>query len=127
MVSDVGLSLLSDDDISEEECEGLRQQVKNGLLEKPTVVEFEQKARSLHEDIMKHWIEMELVRLQKLVDFANIKGWRREVDEYLEQRELLKKPEEQERLLKKLPTIISEDLTQSDQDSKNKLEVNEGG
>ncbi|XP_021901265.1 uncharacterized protein At5g08430-like isoform X2 [Carica papaya] len=103
MVSDVGLSLLSDDDISEEECEGLRQQVKNGLLEKPTVVEFEQKARSLHEDIMKH------------------------VDEYLEQRELLKKPEEQERLLKKLPTIISEDLTQSDQDSKNKLEVNEGG
>lgn len=78
MVSDVGLSLLSDDDISEEECEGLRQQVKNGLLEKPTVVEFEQKARSLHEDIMKHWIEMELVRLQKLVDFANIKGWRRE-------------------------------------------------
>ncbi|CAL5379985.1 unnamed protein product [Camellia sinensis] len=37
-----------------EECEDLREKVKGGLLKKPTIVDLEQKARSLHEDITKH-------------------------------------------------------------------------
>ncbi|KAK3015445.1 hypothetical protein RJ639_007777 [Escallonia herrerae] len=37
-----------------EECEDLRQRVKAGLANRPTVVELEQKARILHEDITKH-------------------------------------------------------------------------
>ncbi|RVW44324.1 hypothetical protein CK203_070942 [Vitis vinifera] len=41
-------------------------------------VEFEEKARSLHEDITKHWIKKELSRLQNLIDRANEKGCRSE-------------------------------------------------
>nr|XP_023928281.1 uncharacterized protein At5g08430-like [Quercus suber] len=82
--------------------------VENGLLKKPTVVELEQKARSLHEDITKHWIEMELVKLQKCIDRANEKGWRAELFQYLDKIELLKKPSEQERLLKQEPKVIAE-------------------
>ncbi|KAL6176522.1 hypothetical protein ACLB2K_053155 [Fragaria x ananassa] len=62
----------------------------------------------LHEDIIKHWIPKELVRLQNRVDYANEKGLRRELDEYLEQRERLKKPSEQERLLTQSPKVIPE-------------------
>ncbi|XP_062030130.1 uncharacterized protein At5g08430-like isoform X2 [Rosa rugosa] len=106
--NDIPLSLLSDSNFSQEECEDLCQNVANGYLKKPTVVEFEKKARELHQDITKHWIEKELVRLQNCVDWANEKGWRRELDEYLDQRELLKKPSEQERLLKQMPEVIAE-------------------
>ncbi|KAM7482042.1 hypothetical protein LguiB_006625 [Lonicera macranthoides] len=79
----------------QEECEDLRLKVKLGLLKKITVVstlevkiqgcrddqitnELEQKARSLHEDLTKHWIARELLLLQNLIDRANEKGWRRE-------------------------------------------------
>ncbi|KAG5525214.1 hypothetical protein RHGRI_031779 [Rhododendron griersonianum] len=42
---------------SPEECEDLRQKVKDGLLRKLTIVELEHKAKSLHEDITNHvWI-----------------------------------------------------------------------
>ncbi|KAL5789343.1 hypothetical protein ACOSQ2_004231 [Xanthoceras sorbifolium] len=78
MVKDVAITKLQDDDFSEEECEDLRQRVENGLLKRPTVVELEQKARSLHEDITKHWIGREIFSLQNRVDRANEKGWRRE-------------------------------------------------
>ncbi|KAK7333051.1 hypothetical protein VNO80_29811 [Phaseolus coccineus] len=74
----VPISKISDDDFSEEECQDLYQRMKNGLLKQPTVLELEQKARSLHEDIMKHWIPRKLVLLQNCIDHANEKGWRRE-------------------------------------------------
>ncbi|KAM1734843.1 hypothetical protein ACFX11_020262 [Malus domestica] len=64
-------------DISDE-CKELQKNVANGLLRKPTVVELEQKAQLLHDDIAKHWIERELVRLQNCIDRANEKGRRRE-------------------------------------------------
>ncbi|GAB2229087.1 hypothetical protein Droror1_Dr00023222 [Drosera rotundifolia] len=73
---DIPISMLSNDDFSEEECEDLRQRIKNGFLEKLTVVELEKKARSLHEDITKHWIAKELVLLKHRIDLANEKGWR---------------------------------------------------
>ncbi|CAB4267576.1 unnamed protein product [Prunus armeniaca] len=75
---DIPIFMLSDVDFTEDECEDLRQNVTNGMLRKPTVVELQQKARDLHEDITKHRIERELVRLQKYIDRANEKGWRRE-------------------------------------------------
>ncbi|XP_031286855.1 uncharacterized protein At5g08430-like [Pistacia vera] len=77
-VKELSISKLSDDDFHEDECEDLRQRVINGLLKRPTVVELDRKARSLHEDITKHWITRELVSLQKRIDRANEKGWRRE-------------------------------------------------
>nr|CAD1818241.1 unnamed protein product [Ananas comosus var. bracteatus] len=73
MVKDVQISMLSDDDFEEEECEDLRQLVKEGLLERPTVGQLEEKAKSVHADIISHWIDRELVRLQRLIDQANEK------------------------------------------------------
>ncbi|WRX16036.1 SWIB/MDM2 domain - like 7 [Theobroma cacao] len=78
MVNDVPVCKLSDDDFTEEECEDLYQRMRSRRLERPTVVELEQKARSLHKDITKHWIMRELVLLQNQINRANEKGWRRE-------------------------------------------------
>ncbi|GAV84473.1 Plus-3 domain-containing protein [Cephalotus follicularis] len=108
MLTDICIRMLSDDDISEDEIVDLQQKVKEGLIKRPTVVELEQKALRLHEDVTKHWIERELVRLQKLIDFVNEKGWRRELDEYLDKLELLKKESEQQRLLQQLPDVTAD-------------------
>ncbi|XP_020878142.1 uncharacterized protein At5g08430 isoform X2 [Arabidopsis lyrata subsp. lyrata] len=109
-VKDVSISVLSDDNFSQEECEDLHQRIKNGLLKKPTIVEMEEKARSLHEDQTKHWLGREIVLLKRLIDRANEKGWRGELSEYLEKRELLQNPEEQSRLLREVPEVIGEDI-----------------
>ncbi|CAN4108133.1 unnamed protein product [Withania somnifera] len=78
MTRDVSLAMLSDDEFSKEECNDLREKVTAGLLKKLTIVELEQKAKILHEDITKHRIARELELLQKLIDRANEKGWRHE-------------------------------------------------
>ncbi|KAK7290283.1 hypothetical protein RIF29_04586 [Crotalaria pallida] len=54
MQKDVPICKISDDDFSEEECQDLYQRMRNGLLKQPTILELEQKARSLHEDIIQH-------------------------------------------------------------------------
>ncbi|KAF8050912.1 hypothetical protein N665_1857s0015 [Sinapis alba] len=87
----------------------------SGLLRQPTLVEMKQKAKVLHEDITKHWITRQLIILQKRINCANEKGWRKELEEYLEERELLQKPSEQERLLRQTPKII-EELIEIEQD-----------
>ncbi|CAH2073527.1 unnamed protein product [Thlaspi arvense] len=87
-MKDVSISMLSDDNFSQEECEDLHQRVKNGSLKKPTIVEMEEKARSLHEDQTKHFT----------------------LSEYLEKRELLQSTEEQSRLLREVPEVIGEEL-----------------
>ncbi|XP_020869738.1 uncharacterized protein At5g08430 isoform X2 [Arabidopsis lyrata subsp. lyrata] len=110
MASGISISKLDDSDISEEEIKDLKQKVMNGLLRQPTVVEMEQKAKALHVDITKHWIARQLIILQKRINRANEKGWRRELEEYLEQRELLEKTSEQERLLKETPRIIEDSI-----------------
>ncbi|XP_073309847.1 zinc finger CCCH domain-containing protein 19-like isoform X2 [Primulina huaijiensis] len=69
-------------------------------------VELEQKARILHRDITKHWINKELSLLQKLIDRANEKGWRRQLFEYLEKKKRLQTPSEQEQLLENVAVVI---------------------
>ncbi|GMP63178.1 hypothetical protein CsSME_00024974 [Camellia sinensis var. sinensis] len=108
MSKDIHINMLSEDNFSEEECEDLKQKVKAGLLKRPTMVELEQKAKTLHEDITKHWIAKELALLQNLIDRANEKGWRAELFEYLERRQLLQKPSEQLRLLQKVPRALAD-------------------
>lgn len=110
MMKDINISMLSDYDFSKEECEDLCQRVKDGLLKRPTVVEFEQKAQLLHEDITKHWIPRELTYLQNLIDRANEKGWRKELHEYMDRRELLQKPSEQSKLLTTVPKVTPDAL-----------------
>ncbi|KAL8512405.1 hypothetical protein ACS0TY_018768 [Phlomoides rotata] len=78
MPKEISINLLSDGDFSEEECEELRQKMVAGQLKRPTVGYLQQKAKILHEDITKHWINRELALLQRLIDRANEKGWRHE-------------------------------------------------
>ncbi|XVF02679.1 hypothetical protein REPUB_Repub04eG0195200 [Reevesia pubescens] len=124
-VKDVSISMLSDDNFSQEECEDLLQRVKRGLLKRPTVVELEAKARILHADITKHWLATELTLLGKLIDRANDKGWRREMFEYMEKRELLQTPDEQSRLLLEVPNVIGDEieLETAPQDDKHENEL----
>uniref|UniRef100_A0A0D9WGN5 Uncharacterized protein n=1 Tax=Leersia perrieri TaxID=77586 RepID=A0A0D9WGN5_9ORYZ len=78
MWSDVKISVLSDEDFEEEECEDLRLLSQKEPSKRQTVAEFEEKARSVHADITNHWINRELRRLDKLIEMANEKGWRGE-------------------------------------------------
>ncbi|XVF68293.1 hypothetical protein PTKIN_Ptkin10aG0193500 [Pterospermum kingtungense] len=54
MVKDIPVCELSDDDFTEEEIEDLNWRMRTRRLERPTAVDLELKARSLHEDITKH-------------------------------------------------------------------------
>ncbi|PUZ65928.1 hypothetical protein GQ55_3G265200 [Panicum hallii var. hallii] len=105
---DVNISVLSDEDFDEEECEDLRLQAQNESFERYTVGDLEDKARSLRRDIMSHWINKELQRLDRLIDKANEKGWRYDKDAYLDKKQLLHKPSEQQRLLEEVPRVIPE-------------------
>ncbi|KAK4417181.1 hypothetical protein Salat_2543700 [Sesamum alatum] len=127
---DVPISMLSDDNFTEEEIEDVRERIKAGLLKRLTVNELELKAQTLHADITKHWIAKEISLLHKLIDHANEKGWRREYPfkciwlvfhcllnplgftlfEYLERRKKLQTPSEQEKLLLTIPEVIAEEL-----------------
>uniref|UniRef100_A0A7N0UQF6 Uncharacterized protein n=2 Tax=Kalanchoe fedtschenkoi TaxID=63787 RepID=A0A7N0UQF6_KALFE len=107
---DISISMLSDDDFSKEECEDVQRRIIEGLLGRLTVVELEQKAQTLHQDITQHWIKRELVLLQRLIDRANEKGWRRELSDYLDRRQLLQTPSEQTRLLQESPKVIAEKI-----------------
>ncbi|KAL6329245.1 hypothetical protein AAG906_014857 [Vitis piasezkii] len=73
LAKDIHIDMLVEHDLTKEECEEYRQKVKYGFYKRPTI-----KARSLHEDITKHWIKKELSRLQNLIDRANEKGCRSE-------------------------------------------------
>ncbi|CAA7400430.1 unnamed protein product [Spirodela intermedia] len=125
----IHISMLSDDDFEEVECEDLRQLVQKGLFARPTVVEFEEKSRTIHEDILNHWIKREISILQRKIERANEKGWMNfdfylslylgyvhsaNLDlvliltkwEHIERRALLQTDSEQERLLKEIPKAI---------------------
>ncbi|KAI5408178.1 hypothetical protein KIW84_054131 [Lathyrus oleraceus] len=92
---DVPISKISDDDFSEEECQDLYRRMSNGLLKKPTTLELEQKARTLHEDVTKH---------------------------YMDRKMKLESPSEQSRLLSEIPKVIPEmvDTNLSPEDSSRK-------
>nr|XP_016491595.1 PREDICTED: uncharacterized protein At5g08430-like [Nicotiana tabacum] len=110
MSTDVCLTMLSDDEFSKEECDDLREKVKKGLLKKPTIVELEQKAKILHEDITKHRIARELDLLKKLIDRANEKGWRYELFQHLGRKKLLQQPSYLPSVLQNIPGVIPEEV-----------------
>ncbi|KAK1550723.1 hypothetical protein Q3G72_023684 [Acer saccharum] len=72
MVKEVPIRKLSDDDFTEEECEDLCQRVKNGLLKRPTVMELEQKARSLHEEITNNLLQKPEEQLRLLREVPEV-------------------------------------------------------
>ncbi|XP_065879627.1 uncharacterized protein At5g08430-like isoform X2 [Euphorbia lathyris] len=110
IMKDVHISILSEDNFSEEECNDLHQRMRNDLLKKLTVVELEKKVQVLHKDITNHWLAKELALLEKQIDLANYKGWCRELSGYLDRKKLLLTPKEQARLLCEVPEIIAEEI-----------------
>ncbi|KAK9673206.1 hypothetical protein RND81_12G153100 [Saponaria officinalis] len=119
---DVTMRMLSNDDLSLEDCEELRQKIETGRIPKPTVVELEKKAKELHEDITKHAITRELSVLKHRIDLSNEKGRRAELYEYRRRRDLLRTEEEQLRLLNDLPRVIADVIevkTDSEEAGKN--------
>ncbi|TYH23050.1 hypothetical protein ES288_A04G179600v1 [Gossypium darwinii] len=81
MVKDIPVCKLSDDDFTEEEIDDLNRRMRTRMLERPTVLDLEQKARSLHEDITKH---------------------------YMYKMQLLQTPSEQSRLIHEVPEVVAE-------------------
>lgn len=108
----ISISLLDDYDFTEEECEDLQRSAEICLLRRHRLVEIEQKARELHEDITKNWIERELVRLKNCIAHEikqHQQGWiSRDLRKYWDQIEMLQEPSEHERLLKQVPQVIPE-------------------
>ncbi|KAG4916981.1 hypothetical protein JHK87_054538 [Glycine soja] len=69
MYKAVPISELSDEDFTEQECEDLQQKVKASLLPKLSVVEVQEKAEILHEDITKQvWIPDSMLIFVPLLD-----------------------------------------------------------
>ncbi|RDX60494.1 Zinc finger CCCH domain-containing protein 19, partial [Mucuna pruriens] len=90
MAKAIPISELSDEEFTEQECEDLRQKVKFSLLPKLTVVEVEEKAKSLHEDITKHSIRTRLVYLQNRIDRANLRGRNEKLEQSWKQEQPLR-------------------------------------
>ncbi|KAL1535932.1 hypothetical protein AAHA92_28654 [Salvia divinorum] len=127
---DVAISMLSDDNFTNEEVDDVWDRIKAGSLNRLTVNEVQLKAQALHVDITNNWIAKEISLLHKRIEHANEKGWQREYPliylllhvlkcfsalnilkfEYLERRTLLQKPSEREKLLSKLPEVVAEEL-----------------
>ncbi|XP_057440728.1 uncharacterized protein At5g08430-like [Lotus japonicus] len=104
----ISISELSDEDFTEKECEDLKQKVEDSKLQKLTVKELQEKAEILHEDITKHRIATRLVHLQNQIDRANLTGRGRDKMKLIDERENLKKPCTQEKLLKSVPSVSPE-------------------
>ncbi|CAL4946279.1 unnamed protein product [Urochloa decumbens] len=104
--NDADISVLSDEDLKEDECNDLISLVQKGLLQRPTIAEFKEKVAIVHTDIVNHWIERELVRLERNIDIAHIKGLHVEMDELMQRKKLLSTPAERQRRLEEVPEIV---------------------
>ncbi|KAH9718749.1 hypothetical protein KPL71_022338 [Citrus sinensis] len=115
-VKDIRIATLSDDNFSEEECEDLRQRVKDGLLKRPTVQELMIRMSRLSfsvvyaQESLQHfvWLGGAFERPKGghwslLMLIEAVACW------YLERRQLLQTPVEQERLLLEIPKIIGDE------------------
>ncbi|TVU19424.1 hypothetical protein EJB05_35572, partial [Eragrostis curvula] len=91
-ISDVRISMLLDGDLKKEDCEDLRLLAQRGTIKRLTVGDLEDKARSLHGDIVSH-------------------------RELMEKLDLLRKPSEVQRLLEEVPQVIPEIEDNSDTES----------
>ncbi|KAI5003126.1 hypothetical protein ZWY2020_027776 [Hordeum vulgare] len=90
MWDDVKISMLSEEDFEEDECNDLLLSAKKELFKRPTVAELEEKEASVHADIVNHWFDKQLAKLGK----------------ELERALLLSTPEERQRRLEAIPEVI---------------------
>ncbi|XP_019169344.1 PREDICTED: zinc finger CCCH domain-containing protein 19 isoform X2 [Ipomoea nil] len=101
----ISIDTISNQDFTEDECKRLRQSIKCGLINRPTVGVILDKAMEIHEARVNDWLESEVLRLSHLRDRASEKGRRKELRECVEKLELLKTPEERQRRLDEIPEI----------------------
>ncbi|CAM0883963.1 unnamed protein product [Alopecurus aequalis] len=113
MCDDVKISMLSEENFEEDECNDLLLSAKEGLFKRPTIAEFEEKEAIVHADIVNHWIDIELVRLEKHLGRAHEKGWRQEMHDLICKKKLLSTPAERQRRLEEIPEVIPDAEEQS--------------
>ncbi|KQK10928.1 hypothetical protein BRADI_2g57107v3 [Brachypodium distachyon] len=105
MWDDVKITMLSEEDFEEDECHDILL-TKKEPLKRPTVAELEEKVASVHADIVNHWMDRELLRLEKQIERAFDKGWRCEAHDLLCKQKLLRAPAERQRRLEEIPEVI---------------------
>ncbi|KAF7039160.1 hypothetical protein CFC21_049211 [Triticum aestivum] len=106
MWDDVKISMLSEEDFEEDECNDLLKSAKKELFKRPTVAELEEKEASVHADIVNHWFHKELRKLEMELERAREKGWRQDIHDISCQKMLLSTPEERQRRLEAIPEVI---------------------
>ncbi|XP_071684659.1 zinc finger CCCH domain-containing protein 19 isoform X3 [Lolium perenne] len=106
MLDDVKISSLSDEDIEEDECKDLLLSAKKDHFKRPTVAELEEKEASVHADIVNHWIDRELQKIENELERAHVKGWRQEFYDLSCRKKVLSTPVERQRRLEEIPEII---------------------
>ncbi|KAK4358941.1 hypothetical protein RND71_021170 [Anisodus tanguticus] len=101
----LSVDTISNQDFTEEECKRLRQSIRCGLINRPTVGDILDKAMEIHAARVNDWLESEILRLSHLRDRASEKGRKKELRECVEKLQLLKTPDERHRRLEEVPEI----------------------
>ncbi|KAH0777878.1 hypothetical protein KY290_009289 [Solanum tuberosum] len=123
----LSIDTISNQDFTEEECKRLRQSIRCGLINRPTVGDILDKAMEIHAARVNEWLESEISRLSHLRDRASEKGRKKEYPlfakilsflfpspslchyqtavECVEKLQLLKTPDERHRRLEEVPEI----------------------
>ncbi|KAM3303579.1 zinc finger CCCH domain-containing protein 19 isoform X1 [Capsicum chacoense] len=101
----LSIDTISNQDFTEEECKRLRQSIRCGLINRPTVGDILDKAMEIHAARVNDWLESEILRLSHLRDRASEKGHKKELRECVEKLQLLKTPDERHRRLEEVPEI----------------------
>ncbi|KAJ8543865.1 hypothetical protein K7X08_025483 [Anisodus acutangulus] len=121
----LSINTISNQDFTEEECKRLRQSIRCGLINRPTVGDILDKAMEIHAARVNDWLESEVLRLSHLRDRASEKGRKKEYPlECVEKLQLLKTPDERHRRLEEVPEIHADpkmdpSYESEDEDSEN--------
>ncbi|KAI8018079.1 Zinc finger CCCH domain-containing protein 44 [Camellia lanceoleosa] len=113
----ISIDAISNQEFSEDECRGLRQSIKCGLVKQFTVGQVQEKAMALQEVRLNDYLETEEMRLSHLRDQASEKGHKNEFRECVEKIELLMSPEERQRRLNEIPEVHVDPNCESDDDA----------
>nr|XP_043633183.1 zinc finger CCCH domain-containing protein 19-like [Erigeron canadensis] len=101
----ISIDSISNQEFMEDECKRLRQSIKFGFINRPTVGDVLDKAMELQAARVNDWFETEVLRLSHLRDRASDLGRKKELRECVDKLNLLKMPEERARRLEEIPLI----------------------
>ncbi|XP_052191098.1 zinc finger CCCH domain-containing protein 44-like isoform X2 [Diospyros lotus] len=101
----IAIDAISNQEFSDDECRQLCQNIKCGLLNRLTLGQVQEKAMALQEVRLNDWLEMEVMRLNQLLDEASKMGHKKELRDCVQKLELLKTPEEHRRRLHEIPVV----------------------